>query len=217
MTIYQATLKGTWYSDFHDILNVFHIESSGAFTGGLSVTEILGDIGHGLWRVLTTHGLMTITSETVKYYAVAVKELSGGSNPGAEADYAIPTGDQVGENTAECLPPSAAYSIRFTRPSNQFRHGFKRFAGVPEDKQSAGYVGSSAMAVLDSVGNGLLDGFNPYDSSNAPRVLVTLTYVLQRAVVNGVSLTTPVYGRPIGKVVSPAVSSQNTRKYGRGS
>lgn len=120
-------------------------------------------------------------------------------------------GGDAGAVTGEVLPPFVAWAFRINRDATNYRHSYKRFAGVPESLNENGYPTTAALIDLLTLGAAL--------AANLSDVTAARTYVplVKQSVVAG-SPITPVY-RTIapGYVEFVSISSQNTRKIGRGS
>ena len=111
-------------------------------------------------------------------------------------------------------PPMVAVSIRMTRATKITRNGYKRYAGLHEGQYSEGVLNAGALTpwqanVANLIGapfgytSGTIYSFG-FEPVIIGRDTATGAYDLSR--VNEVT----------GAVVQPNVTTQNTRKYGRG-
>lgn len=120
-----------------------------------------------------------------------------------------------GNVTGEALPPYCAFSIFFPRLTRASRNGWKRLCGVSESQQANGTLNSAAVGNLQAIAAfidaGLVD----------PVTGATLTHKLWRREKRDPStgaITVVQAFFPIGNgVAQEKVSTQNTRKFGRGS
>jgi hypothetical protein len=124
----------------------------------------------------------------------------------------IPTAEQAGVINGDSLPRFNTFTFKYVRPSLAFRHGWKRFGGVPESSQNAGIVTSGARADLDALATKLaadigalaVDGTpvaNPGDARP----------IIYQAHLNGDPVSPVVTGYP-SAVVFNGIGSQNSRK-----
>ena len=119
-----------------------------------------------------------------------------------------------GTNTcANPSPPFVSVGIRLARATKLTRNGYKRYAGIDESNYTDGVLTSASQnAWQANVADVLATGIGPSSSSAqfvfesviVGRVPVTGAYDLNR--VNEVT----------SAVVQPNVTTQNTRKFGRG-
>lgn len=169
-------------------------------------------IAEAWWNhVKTTYrGLVQSTTSNV-FRSVRILELN---NPtGDYGEYAVPIGEQAGTRIVSPaqnnMPPFAAVAVRLTVGSRLTRPGQKRFIGTTEGDQSDGVLGSSLVTPVNT----------HMAVMTAPMILgaPAATIVLNPIVTGLVSPGN--YGRhqPIeGWVTNPNVSTQNSRKFGRG-
>lgn len=125
----------------------------------------------------------------------------------------IPIADD-GNVSGETLPPFAAWAFRLNRTSRAVRNGQKRIAGIPESYQQGGYASATAdtaiaayATILSAILVNSVDG-----GSFQPRILHKAT----TAGVGGATETTPRADYAVGSAQYTAISTQNTRKFGRG-
>lgn len=154
---------------------------------------------------------------TLVYDRVEVDEVNGA----AIGNYAY-VGGQTGQVAGDAMPSFAAVSVQLLRGDRTTRHGWKRFAGVPESFCVDGALTSAAITAWQSVIRNL------YMPTPVPVVDVNLVdpgdevvgTVSLRAIIwggNDPSFPTGRYQDVAGFDVKGEVSTQNTRKIGRGS
>lgn len=113
----------------------------------------------------------------------------------------------AGAITGDAMPPNVTYTFRLIRETLATRHGYKRFAGVPESKQSNG----SIQAVTDTQITAITDALAA-DIQPAPSVVPLLAPVIVRKSATG----TVVAVNNVGSADFRGIGTQNTRKIGRG-
>lgn len=118
----------------------------------------------------------------------------------------VSTGED-GNIGGDVLPPFVAYSFRWNRVDRAVRNGQKRIAGVPENFQNGGVATAAAEILLDVLAT--LMGNNITDPTTEA---IFRPQIVHRSV-PGVPIYTP-YN--VGSVEYTRISSQNTRKFGRG-
>lgn len=157
--------------------------------------------------------LKAITTPDVVYQTVK-HVVTSGDDLGFIAEFAIPSADGAGTASGEMMPPANAYTFKYIRPNGQFKHGWKRFAGVSEAFVTSGRVtGGTPLSLLDALAS-RLEAPVVYD--NGLNGIGTGTPIILREVVNGVTLPTPLVAE-VTDVQFMYIGTQNTRKYGRGS
>lgn len=117
----------------------------------------------------------------------------------------------TGAQGGDALPPYDAVALFYQRTTRASRNGWKRIAGVPENHQNNGTLDSTILASWVTIANLLL---GPVVSTVHTVTLVP--YIWRRP--------NPTHVPPIAQAFFPvggiiphnAVTTQNTRKYGRG-
>lgn len=207
---YNLVLKGKWYGG-QDIVNSFF------FNVALNGTILVGDdnelfnIGLRFWEHVSDE-LLAITGDSVTYNTVDVFKADG-SDVGASGFYTIPLGEGQGAVAGESLPPFVAWSYQYTRPDANFRHGYKRFAGVPETSQNGGNPVAGVVAGLNALATALR---TPFGLSSGTVDTSEVSAALVQRQKNGQPVDPDVWYSP-STVVFKKIGSQNTRKYNVGS
>lgn len=218
--ILRIRFTGYWLPTFDSIQNVFYAKviDPNPTAGGVAT---VGNFGAGLYKVYYAAIHSEIVSPKVEFQTVDVDILSPetGFFEAGEV-YVIPAAEKAGGAGGEALSPTDAYGIRFNRPNANFRHSYKRFAGVTEDNQSGGNLSSAALASL-IVAAATFVGPLPAGElvDDATEALVGTNMVLGglQQILNGDVLDMPVWYPFASAVASPTVRTQNTRQFGRGS
>jgi len=111
-----------------------------------------------------------------------------------------------GEISGERLPPFCAFSVQLSRASRASRNGHKRVGGVPEVSQQQGTLSSGALAQLQTYADAIAAPLVDSDGNSwTPKIWRRL------------SATHAEDFFPINAgIASNNVTSQNTRKFGRG-
>lgn len=145
----------------------------------------------------------------LQHVRVSVEELDAGHDYG---EFIIPTIEQFGLQTgANPMSSNTAFSITFRPTARTVRPGGKRIAGCDESfSGSFGLITSGMVSLLNDYGAHMVSQIN---------IVVGGAYVLTPKIVG---FPTPSRGARIavdmqGYVVNPYISTQNTRKHGRGS
>lgn len=164
------------------------------------------------WDAIKGDLKAVVTADVV--FTTVKHVVTSGADTGFIAEYAIPSADGAGLASGEMMPPANAYTFKYIRPNGQFRHGWKRFAGVSEAFVTSGRVtGGTPLSLLDALAQ-QLEAPVVYD--NGLNGIGTGVPILMREVVNGVTLATPMVA-DVTDVQFVYIGTQNTRKYGRGS
>lgn len=210
----RLILKGTLLSDV-EVNNVFYAHIAD-FTGVVLEPVTLQDTADGLWQTIKA-ALLLISSAQVNYTEIVAESLDADANLINGESYLIASGDGVGATGGDCLPPADAYTFKFVRDSSAHRHGFKRFAGVPEAGQSNGQPTSGLITDLNSLSALLAGNFNFYRNIATVETNIGgqfhLTLVQRR--LNGDVVSPAVFYDPL-TVVFDKIGHQDTRDFGRG-
>lgn len=206
-TLLEIALIGHAFDQ--QVMNVWTYEVGGS-AGSYSATQW----GESWWNhVKATYRAVATTDYTALFETVRVRELD--SLTGDFGEFGIPLAEQAGTRASGAgtpLPPFVAASVRLTVATRLTRPGQKRFAGLTEADISGttiGAVPTAAIAALMAV----MDG--PALVLGAPVLLGELyPQIVRRDPVTGL----PVARQAVtGSLISPFVSTQNSRKVGHGS
>lgn len=176
-------------------------------------TPTAGHYGEGWWNhVKATYRALQLSSSGATFQSVRVTEL--GSSTGEYGEFAIPAGEQAGTRTAptdaDSMPTFTAVGVRLAVGTRVTRPGQKRFGFLTQN---------------DVLGNDLQTGFNTLLVALMNVMVVNMTLGAPAA---GVVLVPQVVGlNPDGSVrasqlvtgyaINQKVTSQVSRKFGRGS
>lgn len=183
-----------------ECINVYYFEIVSDATGGTN-SETLASA----FISATLPDLLAIQSIECTHTEINVKNL----NDPTDFHTTILTTANQGSVSGDCMPPYVAWSFQFVRGSLASRHGWKRISGVPESGNFNGVAAAAFTAPLTAVANAmaanLLEGGG--SGSYVPRI-ARLEYT------GGVLINVDTF--PITGVAYRSITTQNTRKFGRG-
>jgi hypothetical protein len=134
---------------------------------------------------------------------------------GAYGEFAIPGAEQQGTRPAAdlggFLPPYCAYAMRQTVSSRVTRPGQKRFWGLGESDNFAGAIGTAIFALYEA----LAPKFTDVITLGAPVATGTLAPIIVR--IDRATGAVTASQNVDGHVTNSNISTQNSRKFGRGS
>jgi hypothetical protein len=172
-----------------------------------SGSPTLEDVLEG-FRTVVLPSIQAIQSDEVEYGTAEADNLTNGVDFGTDPLYAGLTGNIVGE----ALPPYAAWAFTLERASKLTRNGAKRFAGVAETSQEDGAATAAFNPLLATAESAIGTSFaysNAQGAFSAFPLIVGVDANGQRDL-SRVQI-------PTGATGNKFVSTQNTRKFGRGS
>lgn len=199
--VIQLSVKSTFAGQRG--LNVFHYQVTdpqATYDPTYVTTAFRVDVLAGLWANLNAGAVIN---------AVEYRDLTNG------VDLYEDAGTLAGSLAGEALPPFACYAFRLNRTSAITRHGQKRFWGCPETSQANGVVIPAQVTALNAwaaiLAEPLLeDSQGQYNFGMVP-VIVGRTLNAQG--VYALDLNKLNY---VGSAQFVSLSTQNTRKIGRG-
>ena len=190
------------------VLNVWQYTSGNVAVGVEAV-----HIAEAWWNhVKATYRALAITGLSPSpFQSVRIRELN---NPvGAYAEFSVPSGEQAGTRTpptqAQLLPPYTAAAVRLAVGTRTTRPGQKRLPFLCEEDNASGNLQSAFNALVVSFMNNM-DGII---TLGAPAATATLTPIVVSKDTAGNVTASQAWTT---YVISPYISTQNTRKIGRG-
>jgi len=188
-----------WNVVGEEAMNVFYYEQIlGADTDANTLTlafqdQVMGD-------------LLDIVHNTTFVNLIAARDLDDPT-----AFYVQVEGPLViGTRGGECMPPFVAWAFRYNRATTLVRNGQKRIPGVSEADQNAGVALSTFIPTLNIAAAAMAaDLVDDNGSHYRP--------VIMRKVFDELTGITTYTQFPFSTVEYTRVSTQNTRKFGRGS
>lgn len=189
------------------ILNVWQYEVVNGSAGSTAV-----DIAEAWWNhVKATYRALAISGAGRQFDAVVVRELN--NSTGDLAEFSIPSSEQDGTRSAGTLgsymPDFAAVGVRLTVGSRVTRSGQKRIPFLTEGDVAGNAVGATFVGLVED----LFDVMDQYITLGAPAALTELQPIVTRKDSTG---DVTAHQNVLGYVVNPYVTTQNTRKAGRG-
>jgi len=189
------------------MMNVWQYEIGVAPTENSAV-----EIAEAYWNhIKATYRALAISGAGRQFDAIIVRELN---NPTGElAEFSIPSAEQDGTRAAGSLgsyqPQFVSAGVRLTVGSRTTRPGQKRYGFLTEGDVAGDGLGSGFITLLTSQ----LDIMTASMTLGAPAELTVLDPVVVRKDVGGLVTA----HQPIeGYIINPYVTSQVSRKYGRG-
>lgn len=201
----EVTLKTRMDSSM--FMTVYGYEVGGTFTA-LPAAEVAA----AWWNAVKgNYRAMVRASAGFYYSSVVVRDAE--DLEGDLAEWAIPSGEQQGTRSGvsedEFLPPFNAAAVRLSVGTRVTRPGQKRIPGLLEVDNGAGLLQPAYNALLVTLFNQLTDNIT-LPSPALGMELIPL--IFGKDVTGAVVRSQPV----VGYVISPNISSQVSRKIGRG-
>lgn len=202
----KITIRGTCLAQQAEVVQWYRP------TGAAFLTATLLGVAEAYWNdIKTLWRACHLNSTNDTTVSILISEPGAG---GGYAEYAIPSGEQSGTRSSptqnQPLPPFMCAGVRLTVGTRTTRPGQKRFWGLVEEDQSAGVLGSALAALVAA----LAPKFSAGITLGAP----VATGVLWPEIVHLEGSPQVVTARQdvTGFIVNPNVTTQNSRKYGRG-
>lgn len=204
--IYEIAVEGHLYGQ--QTLNVWTYK---ALSSSFTVTA--AELAEAYWNHIKSAARNIPTSDhAAAFEQVRVRQLSG--TGGIMGTYIVPAGERGGTRTSDGNPPLtpfAAAGVRLVVGTNSTRPGQKRFGGIGEGDNNGGQLAAGAVSAVQ----GLLTVAAGYILLGAPAALIELQcVVVRRNPADGAVLASQ---NVVGTLINPYVTTQNTRKVGRGS
>lgn len=194
-------------ADGQSAMNVYQYEVTVSPT-----TKSAVEIAEAWWsHVKTTYRALAVAGGGRQFDKVMVRELN---NPTGElAEFSVPSGEQDGTRSAGSLgpylPTANAVGVRLTVGTRATRPGQKRIPFLTEGD----VVGNPIEATFVGLTEALMAVMTGTITLGIPAEFVVLDPIITRKDATGaVTAHQPV----TGFIVNPYVSSQVSRKYGRG-
>lgn len=171
-----------------------------------------GQLGEAWWNHMkTTLRAIPTTNASTMFQSILVRELD--SLTGAYGEYAVPSGERAGTRSpgseSSPLPNFNAAGVRLVVAERTTRPGQKRFAGLSETDNDTGQLQTALLAALNAH---FAVAIVPA-TLGAPAALTVLAPVVVRKDADGLPV---VFQEVEGYVINPYMTSQVSRKIGRG-
>jgi hypothetical protein len=202
-----------FYNNIVQVNNVFH------YRVNAQVAATLNQFAAGL-KQLVVDEVQNTTSVIINYDNIQARILDADGVLVNGETYVIPSTHGQGQISGDSLPPQDCITFKYLRPDASFRHGFKRFAGVPEGGQLDGLPTSGYVTGLASLATSLEAVIHAYtiDGGGDPDASITgctMEPVILQKIINGDPIS-PINIGVVSDVVFDKIGTQNTRKFGRG-
>lgn len=185
------------------VLNVYHYTQVAEATVGTNVVAL-----QNAWTTFILVPLVLVQSVHVEHVGYKVVNLD---NPD---EFGLQVATATGNVSGEALPPFCAWSFRLNRATRLVRNGQKRIGGVPESFNDGGVATGAALTLLPAVAiaMGALITDTISGASFTPRIVHKAT----EAGPGGSPPATPRADYAVASAEYTRISTQNTRKFGRG-
>lgn len=210
----RLILKGKWDGKV-ETNNVFYFKVT-EVADVTSPPATLADMADGFWQ-MTKAALLNLTSSVMVYNEIVAELLDADANLVNGESWFIPDGDGAGAGTAESLPPADAWTFKIVRPNSAKRHGFKRFAGIPEEDNVKGFPSSGAVTSVNALAAILAGDYHFYRKISGVETNINGTFNIElvQKMLNGDVVSPAVFYFP-ATVVFDKIGHQDTRDIGRG-
>lgn len=203
--VLEFTLRSEFGSPGNQGLNVFQYRVETTETALLyQIGQELGDL---VYETILNGDFRNVISTEVNYMSFAWKNLT---EP-LEIFEGTPTTPLQGAISGDCLPPYAAWGFKLTRTNALTRNGAKRFWGVPEGLQANGLPTGLAIVNLPLIAENLATVI-PFDLTDWGFLEGTLVPAIVRKDETGAMTAS----QDVSTAQFRSITTQNTRKYGRG-
>lgn len=197
--------------------NIFHYEVSSANTVTPDSTfDQMGEAAKAFWDEIKA--TLKALSASAMVYTQVKSKLIRGANAGTQNLYLIPSDEQAGGQAAEVMPPFVAWGIRYQGAGGAQRNGYKRFAGVNEAWVTNGQASVEGVAAANALAGHLDNDITVFGGVGGIVDQLHMFPVIVKKAANGLDpsdITVIATWEPVG-VTFYGVTSQNTRKIGRG-
>lgn len=182
-----------------DVLNVYYYKQIGGL-GGDAETLV------GLFQSFILPAILTIQNDQLTHISLACRNLDDPMDFFVQV-FLVP---QAGTWLDPGGPPFIAASFMYHRAQLNVRNGWKRFAGVPNDQIDGGTPSASYATACAGIVDDLFA--NPVDGAQN-----VWTPLIMRKTYDPLTGITTYTDFPVASVSFRGISTQNTRKIGRGS
>lgn len=150
--------------------------------------------------------IINLQVNTLEHTEIAVINIDN------DADYATRglTEDNFGTLTGDGMPPYAAWAFRYNRTTRAVRNGQKRIGGVDEASQVEGVAISATIIDLNLAAAAM------GDTIEGDPGFTFIPRIFHKAVGDPTPPLSDGTAYPVGSVSYVSLSTQNTRKFGRG-
>lgn len=204
-TLLEITLVQSFLNS-GEVLNVFQYEVGGSFGTSSAV-----DWAVSWWNHVKSTVRAICPSNASPFRSVKIREMDDPA--GAYGEFSIPTGEWVGTRTppgGDWLPQFVSAGFRMTVGTRATRPGQKRFAYLAEGDCDGTYIAPSYLTPFTAMAAVLVNDM----TLGAPVAGGLLHPIVTRK--DPASGAVTAWQRVTGAVVNPLITSQVSRKFGRG-
>jgi hypothetical protein len=189
------------------IMNVWQFLVTGTFSG-ISA----GAVANAFWQATkSTYRAIAPAGYLLAFQKVFVEDIS--ESLGDYGEYAVPTSEQPGTRdtgSSEGMPTFNAVGVKMVVATRVTRPGQKRFAYMTEQDSVSGAVSSTLVTAVDNLMNTMVGGL----VLPSPALgMDLLAVVCKKDPATGDLITQQ---QVVSWLINPAVTSQVSRKSGRG-
>lgn len=188
--------------------NVQYYEPSGTALLTVNMIELL----EAYWNDIKTPWRALIENDSNATFETVYGEEIGGL--GGFAEYPVPTGERLGVRSASCpggwMPSFIACGCRLTVGTHVTRPGQKRFHGLLECDVAGNVIGSDYLLLAE----GVAEKYSQPIALGIPAALVALQPIVTKQ--EGTPPVITAHQDVTGYLLNTFVTSQNSRKHGRG-
>lgn len=194
-------------------INVFHYTVTA--TDGDAANNAYSAAGRAFWNIVGA-ALVAPTSSVVRYNSILVEKMDVAEWLAINGEeFTIPEETAFGLIDTEVLPPYSCYTFKYVRPSTDYRHGFKRFVGVPENGQATGFLSAGYETMISDIRDQLGAQLAPCQEGDELTSDSRIVPVIYKAHRFGEDVRPVQFSVP-ASIVFDGIGTQNTRKFGRG-
>lgn len=207
-SLLEIALNMTWAAQ--RVMNIWTYEITEQpgpdFTDGLALSEAWWNHVKAAYRALA------LNNQPAVFNSVRLTELNVAG--GILSEWPIPAGESLGTRTpptaAQILPTFNALGVRLSVPTRATRPGQKRFSFLVEEDNVNGSAGAPYLALI----NTLMAAASGSITLGAPAALTVMRCIVPSRNDDGDVVS---HQAVSGFVINSVITSQTTRRFGRGS
>jgi hypothetical protein len=216
--IYQVVLNSTFMAQ--QMRNVFHFYQTFVMTDYEAAENLAVAVTQKLFPAANAGLRSTFIVSAVSYNGLDITNLY---NDDIFINYTTGYPYVGGQGIQEAMPPFVAYELRSNRLRGDIRRGFKRFSGLPENYGQGGALDSGVRTLIQAqLGDPFADKWTAQATPDDEWHLVVVKRIEYTTDKGNRAYRLPAnqmegdFFRPTEWDVQPRVTTQNSRKIGRG-
>lgn len=204
-SLVEMEVHFTYYNQQY--MNVFQYQ-----VNNMPPSVTAGNLAQGYWNhIKATYRALAATSFGSTFQKIVLRELN---NPVGElAEFGIPEGEQVGTRTppggTDAMPPFNSAGVRLLVGTRATRPGQKRVGWIMEADNTNASLQPAMTALITNWANVMFVSM----ALGSPAALASLIPIITRKTPQGLVLA---HQPIISYLINPLVTTQNSRKIGRG-